>query len=166
MNKFRLIKMEDWKWIQGYENDYKICKNGDVISCKFNKEKILKPRIISDYLIVTLYKNKKQKHLNIHRLIAIYFIDNPNNYQIVDHINRNPKDNRIGNLRWITHSGNMRNKKNRGEYLKGVTFDKRNNKFMARITIDYKKKHLGCFDTELEAHEAYMKAYNEIMEKF
>jgi len=158
--------MEDWKWIEGYGKDYKICSNGDVISCRFNKEKILKPRIISDYLIVTLYKNKKQKHFLIHRLIAIYFIDNPNNYQIVDHINGNKRDNSIVNLRWITISGNSRNRKNRGEYLKGVTFDKKNNKFRAKICIDYKHKHLGYFDTELEAHEKYMKAYNEIMEKF
>jgi len=154
------------KWIEGYENLYKICKNGDVISCRFNKEKILKPRIISDYLIVTLYKNKKQKHFLIHRLIAIYFIDNPNNYQIVDHINQNSLDNRIENLRWITKSGNGRNRKNRGEYLKGVIFDKKNNKFRAKICIDYKHKHLGYFDTELEAHNVYMKAYNELMEKF
>jgi len=154
------------KWIEGYENLYKICKNGDVISCRFNKEKILKPRIISDYLIVTLYKNKKQKHFLIHRLIAIYFIDNPNNYQIVDHINQNSLDNRIENLRWITKSGNMRNRKNQGKYMKGVWFHKKNNKFRAKICIDYKHKHLGYFDTELEAHEKYMKAYNEIMEKF
>ena len=157
----------EWKYINGYENLYKICKNGDVISCKFNKEKILKPCINANgYLQVALWNNKKRNHFSNHRLIAIYFIDNPNNYECVDHINQNKTDNRIENLRWINHSGNMRNKKNRGEYLKGVTFDKRNNKFMARITIDYKKKHLGCFDTELEAHEAYMKAYNEIMEKF
>jgi len=157
----------DWKWIDGYENLYKICKNGDIISCKFNKEKILKPTINSrGYLHVTLYKNNKRKNLKIHRLIALHFIDNPNNYQIVDHVNQNRVDNRIENLRWITHSGNNRNSKNRGEYLKGVSFDKRHNKFVAQIYIDYKHKNLGFFENEEEAHNVYMKAYNEVMDKF
>ena len=159
--------MEDWKWIQGYENDYKICSNGDVISCKFNKEKILKPgNNTCGYLFVILSKNKKQKHFRIHRLIAIYFIDNPNNYEFVDHINQNKTDNRIENLRWITKSGNCRNIKNTGKYLKGVSFHKQHNKFMARITIDKKIKHLGLFETELEAHNVYMEKYNEIMKDF
>ena len=154
------------KWIEGYGKDYKICSNGDVISCRFNKEKILKPRINRNgYLFVGLWNNK-QKHFLIHRLIAIYFIDNPNNYDYVDHINRNKRDNRIENLRWITKSGNMRNRKNQGKYMKGVWFHKKNNKFMASITIDYERKFLGCFDTELEANKAYMKEYNEVMDKF
>ena len=155
------------KYIEGYGKDYKICSNGDVISCRFNKEKILKQYIDSKgYLFVGLYKNKKQKHFRIHRLIALYFIDNPNNYDYVDHVNQNKTDNRIENLRWVTKSGNCRNTKNHGKYMKGVSFDKKLNKFKAQIRIDYKSKHLGYFDTELEAHQAYMKAYNEIMEKF
>jgi len=159
----------DWKWIEGYGKDYKICKNGDVISCRFNKEKILKQYIDSNgYLYVSLYKNNKEKKFRIHRLIAIHFIDNPNNYECVDHVNQNKTDNRIENLRWVTKSGNCRNKKSKGKCMRGVYFDKnkRENKFKAQITIDYKKKHLGYFNTELEAHEKYMEAYNEIMNKF
>ena len=156
------------KYIEGYENLYKICKNGDVISYKkYEEGKILKPRNHNHgYLYVGLCKNKKTKNFSIHRLIALYFIENPNKYEYVDHINGNRTDNRIENLRWITQSGNCRNKKNTGKYLKGVSFYKASNKFQAQIKIDYKSKHLGYFDTELEAHEKYMKAYNEIMEKF
>jgi len=159
--------MEDWKWIDGYENLYKICKNGDVISCRFNKEKILKPGNNTwGYLQVGLYKNNKLKTFRIHRLIALHFIDNPNNYECVDHVNRNKRDNRIENLRWITQSGNKRNTKNYGKYMKGVSFNKASNKFQAQIYFDNKSKYLGCFKTELEAHNVYMKAYNEIMKKF
>jgi len=155
------------KYINGYGKDYKICKNGDVISCKFDKEKILKPGInTKGYLFVVLSKNNKQKSFLIHRLIALHFIDNPNNYKCVDHVNINPKDNRIENLRWINHSGNNKNRKNYGKYMKGVTFNKNNNKFVAQIYIDYKKKHLGSFDTELEAHNVYMEKHNELMNKF
>jgi len=157
-----------WKWIEGYENLYKICKNSDVISYKkYEEGKILKPYINSrGYLSVGLCKNKKQKKFRIHRLIAIHFIENPNNYQIVDHINGNKTDNRIQNLRWITQSGNMRNSKNWGEYLKGVSFNKKINKFRAQIYIDNKHKHLGYFETELEAYEKYMEKNNELMKEF
>jgi len=156
-----------WKWIDGYDKDYKICENGEVISCKYNKERILKPCINTQrYLIVCLCKNNKQKNFLIHRLIALHFIENPNNYDCVDHINGNTKDNRIKNLRWITHSGNMRNRKNTGRYLKGVYFHKASNKFKAEIRIDNKRKYLGLFHDELDAHQAYMKEYNEIMKEF
>jgi len=160
--------MEDWKYINGYDKDYKICSNGDVISYKrYEKGKILKTRIDNKgYLYIRLSKNNKTKHFNIHRLIALHFIDNPNNYQIVDHINQNILDNRIENLRWITKSGNGRNSKNYGKYMKGVSFHKKNNKFQANICIDYKLKYLGCFDTELEAHQAYMEKHNELMKDF
>ena len=159
----------DWKWIDGYENLYKICSNGDIISCKFNKERILKQYINGDgYLFVGLYKNKKQKNFLIHRLIAIHFIENPNpeEFDCVDHINRNNKDNRIGNLRWVNHSGNCRNRKNYGKYKKGVSFNKKMNKFISRIHIDNKQKYLGSFETELEANEKYMEKYNELMKEF
>ena len=159
--------MEDWKYIEGYGKDYKIFRNGDVISCKYKKEKILKSRNDGNgYLQVGLYKNKKEKLFRIHRLIALHFIDNPEDYECVDHINGNRTDNRIENLRWVTKSDNTRNGKNWGGCMKGVYFNKKNNKFHAQIYIDNKKKHLGYFDDELEAHNVYMEKYNEIMEKF
>ena len=43
----------------------------------------------------------------------------------------------------------------RGRYEQGVSFNKQRNKFRARIKINGKPKHLGCFDTELEAYQAY-----------
>lgn len=49
------------------------------------------------------------KQYQVHRLVAETFIPNPENKPEVDHINRNPFDNRVENLRWATRSDNMRN---------------------------------------------------------
>jgi hypothetical protein len=78
----------------------------------------------------------------------------------VDHINRIKTDNRIANLRIVTSSENKQNRElphanNRLGFL-GV---KRNgSKFMARIMLHGKVKHLGTFDTPELASAAYKSA--------
>jgi hypothetical protein len=113
--------------------------------------------------------NKKMYYL--HRLIYKYhnedfdLTDSSKNNQI-DHININPLDNRIENLRILTCSENCRNKnklKNCSSKYIGVSWNKQNSKWEAKIRIDGKKKHLGLFDNEQEAREAYKKKYDEIM---
>lgn len=83
--------------------------------------------------------------------------------QLIDHINGVRSDNRIGNLRLVTVSQNTQNQRaatsrNKTSRLLGVSYFKKANKFRATININGKNKHLGCFDTEDLAHEAYMKA--------
>lgn len=161
--------MESNKWIdvKDYEGLYKINKMGNIYSTKSNR--ILKPQLINDrYYHIRLYKTSITSHL-LHRLIALHFIPNPNNYLVVDHKNQNKLDNRIENLRWISHSGNSRNRGVQGKTsnFKGVSSSSRKNKpWRAQIKIEGKTKHLGNFRTEEEAHIEYMKNYNNIMKKF
>ena len=59
------------------------------------------------YMQVGLYKDGKRKMLKVHRLLATAFIPNPENKTEVDHINGIRDDNRLENLRWVTHQENM-----------------------------------------------------------
>lgn len=158
--------MNEWKWINGYEEYYKIYKNGDVESYKGKKPKVLKVSLTRGYKSLKLCKNGQRQNFYIHRLIAIHFIPNPNKFKYIDHIDRNPLNNNLTNLRWITNGLNVMNTNNNGKYMKGVKFDKRRNIFEAKITLNYKTKYLGSYKSELEAHEAYIKEYNIIFHNF
>ncbi len=72
------------------------------------------------YRMVSLTKQGKTKHFTVHRLLAIYFIPNPDNKPICDHINRDRSDNRIENLRWVTTHENCMNK-TRTKYITSGT---------------------------------------------
>lgn len=77
----------------------------------------------------------------------------------VDHINRDKTDNRIINLRLATPTQNQQNKAGYGEYAKGVTWrDRRVKPWQAKIRVNGTRIHLGSFETEDEASEAYQQA--------
>lgn len=58
----------------------------------------------------------RQQKVNVHRLIAETFIPNPNNYDSVDHIDRNKHNNNVTNLRWCTTKENMKSWERDSEY--------------------------------------------------
>ena len=93
--------------IIGFEN-YLIYNDGRVYNQKFNR--FLKHGTNKGYKQVDLYNQGKHKSHDIHRLVALHYIPNPENKRCVDHINRIRDDNRVENLRWATHSENNQNK--------------------------------------------------------
>jgi len=80
-------------------------------------------------------------------------IHNSSTDNMIDHIDRDRLNNNIENLRVVTHSQNMCNTD-----AKGYTFHKATGKYMAEICVDGKKKNLGYFVTENDAHQAYLLA--------
>ena len=79
----------------------------------------------------------------------------------IDHINGNRSDNRLCNLREATHAQNLENispTPKGANSLIGASFLARTGKWSAQIQIGGRKKHLGYFATEQEAHDAYKAA--------
>lgn len=127
---------EMWKDIKGYEGLYQISSLGNV---KGKRGKLLKPQKREHgYLGVDLYdKNHKQRRYSIHRLVAIAFIPNPNNYLEVNHINENKTDNTIENLEWVSHKINS-NHGTRGKRISLKNKNGKKSKAIAQFTKDGK----------------------------
>ena len=102
-----------------------------------------------------------KKTIYAHRLAWFYIYEKwPEKF--IDHINGDPDDNRISNLRECTTSQNAANSKSNKLGLKGAYFyrGKKSGKkrWRAKILVNGKRHELGAFTTEQEAHSAYRKA--------
>lgn len=105
-----------------------------------------------------------------HRIVwALHNGDAPEG-MFVDHINNDPTDNRITNLRLATrgqNTANSRLQQRSTTKFKGVTFHKRVGRYMAQIkSEDSGYRYLGYYDTPEEAHEAYTAAAKIIHGEF
>lgn len=105
-----LLPKQIWKDIEGYEGLYQVSNTGRVRSLNYRctgETKTIKPRTSKlGYKGVNLCKNGKCKSCYIHRLVALAFIPNPNNYPVVNHKDENPKNNTVENLEWCTQEYN------------------------------------------------------------
>jgi hypothetical protein len=86
----------------------------------------------------------------------------------IDHINGDKADNRPENLRDVSKSINLQNRRasskgSSSKYL-GVSWDKGCNKWKAQIRVQGKKKYIGLYETEEAAYEAYLQQKRELHE--
>lgn len=105
-----LLPKQFWKDIPGYEGLYQVSNTGRVRSLNYNgtrKTKVLKQGTNKDgYKRIKLYKDGKFKVYLVHRLVALAFIPNPNNYPIINHKDENRWNNNVDNLEWCTYKYN------------------------------------------------------------
>ena len=165
------MNKEIWKDIPGYEGLYQASNLGRIRSLNHKtlqtniygtggkalieyKGKILKGWIQNTgYLTVSL-KNKKY---SVHRLIAITFIPNPNNYPIINHKDGNKLNNKVENLEWCTYKHNLM------EAIKlnliHIKYNSSTNKIRARkigqYTLD--NKYIKTFNGSVEAQQELRK---------
>lgn len=145
-----MSEQEVWKVIEEYPK-YQISNFGNV---KGALGRVLKGRPAkSGHLAVQISGGNKE----IHRLIARAFLPNPEGLSCIDHIDCNPTNNMVSNLRWCSKSQNGMNRskpRNNTTGYKGVSRC-RGSRFQAGIKLNGKRFHLGTFNTAEEAFEAY-----------
>lgn len=107
----------EYKYIKGYNNKYYITRDGKVYISNYRNtgvDKEMKPRIIAGYYALGLESpnstpnNRIQKIHKIHRLLAEYFIPNPENKPCINHKDGNKLNNNLDNLEWATISENTK----------------------------------------------------------
>lgn len=114
--------------------------------------------------------NGKQTAMQLSRVILSRKLGRPlERHELADHWNLDTLDNREENLRVASNAQNNRNSKrpktNTTGY-KGVSYKKKNRQFVAQISVNREKKHLGLFPTAELAYEAYCKAAVEHFGEF
>ena len=103
-----LIPDEVWREIPGYDGDYFASDKGRILSLCRNEPRILKPFICSNegnrtgYYYVEI-RGQKQR---VHRLVALAFLENPEDKPVVHHIDGNPLNNTLENLAYATYAEN------------------------------------------------------------
>lgn len=113
--------MEIWKDVKGYKPIYQVSNKGRIKSlrretrCNVNskyerKERILRFSHTRRYLTTYLYDtNGHKRSVLVHKVVATAFIKNPKKLKEIDHIDGNPENNSVENLRWVTHKQNCNN---------------------------------------------------------
>lgn len=116
-----MINFKTARPVKGYEARYLVDENGNVYS--FASQRELTQRYNADgYKTVSLYSDGKIKQRGVHRIVAEAFIENPNNYPIINHKDEDKANNNVNNLEWCTYRYNICYKdanKRRSETMKG-----------------------------------------------
>jgi len=131
----------------------KVFQDGTILVKRKDEFYEKKTRDCRGYHRLTLCFKGKRKSYYVHRIIAYVYkgLDIENPKQMIDHIDTNKENNNVTNLRVVTNQENMFNRN-----AKGYTWDKK--KWKAYIQINGKLIHLGYFEKEEDAHEAYLNA--------
>ena len=134
--------MEIWKDIEAYP-EYQVSDLGRVRTVE---GEVLKTYIREPYNCVYLRKPYKRIE-NIHRLVALAFIPNPENKRTVNHIDGNTHNNSIENLEWATQSENLKH------YYTAPCFAEKS-ALSRKAVVDANTGHTVSEETRRKLHDA------------
>jgi hypothetical protein len=152
---------QDEIWVPTYlSKDYLVSNQARVYSnktCKF-----LKPYIVSDKYCnrmgIILSVNNSRKNILIHQLVYYSFNQSsPIKGKVIDHIDRNSKNNNLENLRLVTPRQNSNNRSNPSIHGIGVyKDDRKKTPYFVHILINQKNYSFGMYETEAIAQQIYL----------
>ena len=148
------VNVEQWRLIDGYDN-YQVSSHGRIRNSKTYR---MLTNCVNGHgrLFVGLSKNKKMVVHSVHRLVAFAFCENPNDHNVVDHIDNNPLNNMFTNLRWVTPCINMRNQKistRNTSGIQGVGYRENSDIWIPQITDNNMKRINKSFSCKRYGHE-------------
>lgn len=166
---------EEWRPVKEYEGLYEISNMGRfrsidrvILSSGINRK--IKGKLIKLGTRKTgrknaqLWRNGKLTSALVNRLVYQAFKGDLDDTMVIDHIDRNPSNNHVSNLRQVTHRENSANRNQEGTSSKyiGVSWIKKYQKWSSWIHRDGRNRFLGYFDCEEKAHHAYQSAKREL----
>jgi hypothetical protein len=151
-----------WKDIKGYEGLYVVNERGEIKALKRKVKKgnsyVTKPEVYlklkeneKGYLKVRLSKNGKAKTYRVHRIVAEAFLENPNNYKEVNHIDENKTNNNVNNLEWCTREQNIEHSIKSGSFIirPVIQYDLQGNIIKRYKSVSEAERETGIFKTHI-----------------
>ena len=149
--------MEEFRTVPSYEGLYYVSATGRI---RNRHGRLMKPQFNNrGYLYIGAVKNGTRRKLFIHRAVALSYIDNPLNRNLVDHIDRNKTNNHISNLRWVTLCENQSNR-----ICTGVTTIQIGERtvYEVRLSKNKVRYHKGYYDNKEVAINKYRTSHVEL----
>lgn len=150
------ITEEIWMPVVGYETKYKISSIGRLKNIRTDHLK--KPqKTMRGYTDYGLWDGNKKKLIKAHKMVWYAFAGEIPSGMQINHINGNKRDNRIENLEIVSGRDNVNHAhlgRKQSSMFPGV--HKYKGRWQAACTIEGKQRHIGRYDTEIEAARAYM----------
>jgi hypothetical protein len=153
--------VEEFRKLEGFKN-YEVSNFGNV---RTRNNNIVNPRLRGKgkYYSVNCYENQKCCNKEIHRLVGLTFLENPDNKPCITHIDGNIYNNNVNNLKWVNnYEKNVKISSRNTSGCKGVSLHKESNKWRATITVNGKHISLGCYTDKEDAISARKQKEEEI----